>query len=215
MQIEARAINLIHINSKQLDTILPNVYGTSSLEPYISPLNVVMQKFEINTKVRAAAFIAQVGHESGEFQTRIENLNYSANGLKGTFPKYFKTLASAEPYARQPAKIANYVYANRMGNGSIASGDGWKFKGRGLIQLTGRENVTAFANYKKLTIDQTIEYLETVSGAVESAGWFWAKRNLNSIADTNSVLAVTKLVNGGTSGLEHRTILYNNALKTL
>jgi putative chitinase len=164
-------------------------------------------KFQINTPLRLAHFLAQCGHESGGFKATQENLNYSAKGLNGIFKKYFPTEAAATPYARQPQKIANKVYANRMSNGDEASGDGYKFRGRGYIQLTGKANYTLFGK----AIDENItSNPDVVSGkyALLSAAWFWSNNGLNKLADGGStdavVTTITKRVNGGTIGLADR-----------
>jgi len=174
----------------------------------------VFDEYEINTPKRQAAFIAQVAHESGHLRHVVENLNYSANGLLKVFRKYFDA-NTANQYARKPELIANRVYANRMGNGPESSGDGWKHRGRGLIQLTGKDNYTAFAEDMEMTIDEAIEYLETPDGAVESAAWFWDQRGLNSIADRGDITTISRRVNGGTNGLSERIELYNHALSVL
>ena len=205
----------ILLTAEKLDRILPNVYGTETLVKFIGPLNKVILTEKLDTKERVAAFIAQVGHESGEFQTVRENLNYSAQGLRKTFPKYFKSVAEAQAYARQPAKIANRVYANRMGNGPESSGDGWKFRGRGLIQMTGRNNYTELAKFLNKSIDDTIAYLETPEGAVVSAAWYWRKHNLRDLEERNEFVMLTRKINGGTNGLEHRKQLYERALAIL
>ena len=164
-------------------------------------------KFQINTPLRLAHFLAQCGHESGGFKVTSENLNYSAKGLMGIFKKYFPTQALAESYQRQPQKIANKVYANRMENGSESSGDGFKFRGRGYIQLTGRANYTAFG---KAINEDIANNPDVVSGkyALLSAAWFWSKNGLNKLADGGStdqvVTSITKRVNGGTIGLADR-----------
>jgi putative chitinase len=164
-------------------------------------------KFQINTPLRLAHFLAQCGHESGGFRATQENLNYSAKGLNGIFKKYFPTEASAAAYARNPQKIANKVYANRMANGDETSGDGYKFRGRGYIQLTGRANYTSFG--KAIGEDVTINP-DIVSGkhALLSAAWFWSNNGLNKLADGGStdatVTSITKRVNGGTIGLADR-----------
>ncbi len=164
-------------------------------------------KFQINTPLRLAHFLAQCGHESGGFRVTSENLNYSAKGLNGIFKKYFPTEASAAAYARQPQKIANKVYANRMSNGSEASGDGFKFRGRGYIQLTGRDNYTQFG---KAIGEDIVGNPDSVSGkyALLSAAWFWSKNGLNKLADGGAtdatVTSITKRVNGGTIGLADR-----------
>ncbi len=164
-------------------------------------------KFNINTPLRLAHFLAQCGHESGGFKVTSENLNYSAKGLMGIFKKYFPTQALAEAYQRQPQKIANKVYASRMDNGSEASGDGYKFRGRGYIQLTGRANYTAFG---KAINEDIANNPDVVSGkyALLSAAWFWSKNGLNTLADGGAsdqvVTSITKRVNGGTIGLADR-----------
>jgi putative chitinase len=164
-------------------------------------------KFQINTPLRLAHFLAQCGHESGGFRVTQENLNYSAKGLAGIFKKYFPTEAAATPYARQPQKIANKVYANRMSNGSEASGDGYKFRGRGYIQLTGRDNYTQFG---KAIGEDIANNPDVVSSnyALLSAAWFWSKNGLNKLADggatDQTVTSITKRVNGGTIGLADR-----------
>jgi putative chitinase len=164
-------------------------------------------KFQINTPLRLAHFLAQCGHESGGFRVTQENLNYSAKGLAGIFKKYFPTEAAATPYARQPQKIANKVYANRMANGSEASGDGYKFRGRGYIQLTGRDNYTQFG---KAIGEDIANNPDVVSSnyALLSAAWFWSKNGLNKLADGGAgdtvVTSITKRVNGGTIGLADR-----------
>jgi len=164
-------------------------------------------KFGINTPLRLAHFLAQCGHESGGFRATQENLNYSAKGLMGIFKKYFPTLALAQAYERKPEKIANRVYGGRMGNGPESSGEGYKFRGRGYIQLTGKENYTAFG--KSIGEDMTVNQ-DKVSGpyALLSAAWFFSKNGLHRIADEGSsdavVTKITKRVNGGTIGLADR-----------
>jgi putative chitinase len=164
-------------------------------------------KFGINTPLRLAHFLAQCGHESGGFRATQENLNYSAKGLMGIFKKYFPTSALAAAYERKPEKIANRVYGGRMGNGPEASGEGYKFRGRGYIQLTGKENYTAFG--KSIGEDMTVNQ-DKVSGpyALLSAAWFFSKNGLHKMADEGSsdavVTKITKRVNGGTIGLADR-----------
>jgi putative chitinase len=164
-------------------------------------------KFQINTPLRLAHFLAQCGHESGGFRATKENLNYSAKGLTGTFKKYFPTEAAAKPYERQPVKIANKVYGNRMGNGPESSGEGSKFCGRGYIQLTGKENYTAFG---KSINEDILSNPDRVASdyALLSAAWFFSKNGLHKMADEGSsdtvVTKITKRVNGGTIGLADR-----------
>jgi putative chitinase len=167
-------------------------------------INDTLIKYQINTPLRVSHFLAQVLHESGNLKFTKENLNYSSIGLTKTFNKYFLTEEVAKPYARQPNKIANKVYANRMGNGDEASGDGGKFIGRGYIQLTGRDNYTAISKSLGVDFIAKPELLETVKYAALSAGWFWDKNKLNTLADADDVLSVTKRVNGGTHGLDDR-----------
>jgi putative chitinase len=173
----------------------------------IDSIPEVASKFGINTPLRVAHFLAQCGHESGGFRVTSENLNYSAKGLAGIFKKYFPTEAAATPYARQPQKIANKVYANRMANGSEASGDGYKFRGRGYIQLTGRDNYTQFGKAIGVDIPSNPDSVATTY-ALASAAWFWSKNGLNKLADAGAsdtaVTSITKRVNGGTIGLADR-----------
>ena len=169
-------------------------------------------KFEINTPLRLAHFLAQCGHESGGFRLTKENLNYSAKGLVGTFNKYFKTEADAKPYERQPQKIANRVYGGRMGNGPESSGDGSKFCGRGYIQLTGKDNYTAFG--KSINEDIAANPDKVASSyALLSAAWFFNKNGLHKMADGGAtdavVTSITKRVNGGTIGLPDRIKHFN------
>lgn len=164
----------------------------------------VLPKYDITTVDRVAAFLAQCGHESLDFTVLQENLNYGAKGLTGLFKKYFPNEALAKQYERKPEKIANKIYANRMGNGPEESGDGYAHRGRGAIQLTGKVNYQAFSNSVGLTLEDGIKYCESLPGAIESACWFWQKNKLNAIADKNDILLLTKKINGGTIGLEDR-----------
>jgi putative chitinase len=182
------------------------------LDYWYNALSEILPVYEINTPERVAAFIAQCAHESGGFKFLKENLNYRAESLTKTFSKYFKTLEEAKQYERQPAKIANKVYANRMGNGDEASGDGFRYLGRGLIQLTGKNNYTLFAAAIDTPLEEIPEYLQTFEGAVQSACWFWEQNNLNQWADKKDILTLTKRINGGTIGLEDRIKHYNHAL---
>lgn len=188
----------------------------SVLNKYVEPLNVIGHHFDLfeNPK-RMAAFLAQVAHESGSFNFTKEGLNYSAAALNKTFRKYFPTVAAATPYARKPEKIANKVYANRMGNGPESSGDGYRFCGRGLIQLTGKNNYTRFAKAIGKTLEEAVAYLETPEGAVASAAWFWDANKLSIYADKGDFVGLTKRINGGTIGLADRQHHYAIALKAL
>ena len=178
-------------------------------------LSDVLPGYEITSVNRVAAFLAQCGHESADFTVLRENLNYSAEGLVKTFHKYFPTLESAQPYARQPEKIANKVYGGRMGNGPESSGDGYKYRGRGAIQITGHNNYQAFADSIGKDIDDTVAYCETLAGAVESACWFWQQRNLNPLADASDIEKMTQIINGGLNGLDDRQARFDKALGIL
>lgn len=189
---------------------------TSILSGYVDPINNVGKYYNMFVdNRRIASFLAQIAHESGGFNFTKENLNYSADGLQKVFGKYFSDAATAAAYARQPAKIANRVYANRMGNGDEASGDGYKFCGRGLIQLTGKDNYTKYAAAVQKSLDDAVAYLETPAGAASSAGWFWDVNKLNEFADKDNIIGMTKRINGGTNGLDDRLALYNTALAAL
>jgi putative chitinase len=176
---------------------------------------------EINTPLRAAHFLAQAAHESGGFKFKSENLNYSKESLLKVFPKYFNP-ASAEAYHRQPEKIASRVYANRMGNGDEASKEGWKFKGRGYIQLTGKDNYKAFSEWaKEPSIMDNPDQVADDKYAGLSAIWFWNKNGLSKIADTDNlrddktIIKITSRVNGGTHGIVDRTERFNAYKKIL
>ena len=181
-------------------------------EQYIGDLERELPKYGISeSRQRLAHFFAQVLHESGSMRFDMENLNYSAKALRSVFGKYFKTKQQAEKYARQPEKIANRVYANRMGNGNEASGDGWKFRGRGLIQLTGKKNYRAFAKWIGDDAIMDDPDLVASSYAVQSAVYYWERNNLNRLADKDDINAVTKKINGGHNGIAHRKDLLNKA----
>lgn len=186
------------------------------LEGYVEPLNTVAEYYEMtHNPARLAGFLAQTAHESGGFNFIKENLNYSKEGLRKIFPKYFPTDALAAEYQRKPEKIANRVYANRMGNGPEESGDGYRFCGRGLIQLTGRQNYTKLANDLGISVEETALYLETPNGAVSSAGWFWDNNNLNQYCDKGDFITLTKRINGGTIGLADRQHHFDEAMHYL
>ena len=173
-------------------------------------LLISMKRFEINTPLRAAHFISQCKHESGNFLRVEENLNYSANGLRATFSKHFQDIDTALHYEKRPEKIANRVYANRMGNGDELSGDGWKYRGRGYIQLTGKNNYTLFGKDINEDLTKAPELLVSIKYACLSAAWFFYKNGLNSIADQvsdnpeKSVQEITKKINGGLNGITER-----------
>ncbi|HSD67908.1 MAG TPA: hypothetical protein VLB07_00035 [Woeseiaceae bacterium] len=179
---------------------------------YIDDLREMLPKYGIAaSRIRLAHFFSQVLHESGSMRFVTENLNYSAKALRLVFAKYFPTDEEAEEYARQPERIANRVYARRMGNGAESSGDGWRYRGRGFIQLTGKKNYQDFARWIK--DDRIVEQPEIVATdyAVQSAVFYWDKNKLNSVADQDDVQKLTRLVNGGDNGLAHRRELYGKA----
>jgi putative chitinase len=179
----------------------------------------VFPTYEINTPQRVAAFLAQCGHESGGWTVFEENLNYSAQGLNNTFKKYFPTLESATPYARKPEMIANKIYANRMGNGAPESGDGYRYRGRGPIQLTGKSNYTQFSKDMFDDWENLLENPDWVtydkSFALMSAIWFWNKNGLNKEADNGDIKTMTRKINGGYIGLEDRIKHYNECIAEL
>jgi putative chitinase len=169
----------------------------------------------LNTVNRMAGFLAQCGHESGQFRVVRENLNYSADGLRKVFPKYFPTPELAAQYARKPMQIASRVYANRMGNGTEASMDGWKYRGRGFIQLTGKNNYDQCGKDLGVDLINKPELVETAEYAVKSAVWFWQRNNLNRFADNDDIKGMTKAINGGYHGIDERTEFYNRAKTVL
>lgn len=206
--------------------LLKQIYPNSTeanREMYEKPLSMAMMRYNVNNPNRIRAFLAQVGHESGQLSAVVENLNYSAKALRSVFGKYFKTDAEAEQYARKPEAIANVVYANRMGNGDTESGDGWKYRGRGLIQLTGKNNYDKATNEMyalPLGVDFVDEpdLLATPEYAAQSAAWYWETNGLNALADqlggaddTEVFKAITKRINGGYNGLDDRLAMYGRA----
>ena len=203
---------MTELSLEQLKQLLPK-------NPYVDhwhkALSQLLPDYEINTPQRIAAFVAQCAHESGGFLFLKENLNYRAESLVRVWPKYFPDLATAKSYEKQPEKIANRAYANRMGNGPEDSGDGWKFAGKGLIQLTGRTNYTWFAASLGISVEEASEYLLTFEGAAQSACWFWEQNNLNKFADTGDIKGMTKVINGGYLGLEDREKHYQHALHVM
>jgi putative chitinase len=195
--------------------LLPKV---KNLQEWYEELLGVLPQYEIDTPNRVAAFVAQCGHESLGFTVLQENLNYSADGLRKIFGKYFPTAEIAKQYARKPEMIANRAYANRIGNGDEDSGDGYKYRGRGIIQITGRNN------YSKCSIalfDDETNLLENPDLLIEphyamhSACWFWNATRLNALADSGDMKTMTKRINGGYLGLEDRIAHYNHALEVL
>jgi putative chitinase len=198
------------------DKIIHLLHGNAEAAAWADAAMEILPKYEINTPNRIAGFFAQCGHESMNFTVLSENLNYRAETLEKLFSKYFsKAGRNAADYAKQPEKIANVIYANRMGNGDTASGEAYLFRGRGVIQLTGKDNYSAFAASIKMSLPDVIDYVQTKKGALESACWYWASRNINAVCDANDITKMSKLVNGGTIGLDDRRKHYEQALAVL
>ena len=201
----------MEITQQQLSSMLP---GNPYIEHWCEALNKILPDYEINTPARIAAFVAQTAHESGGYTALHENLNYKAESLCRVWPRYFNS-GNANEYAHQPEKIANRAYGGRMGNGDEASGDGWKYCGRGLIQLTGKSNYQAFADSIETDISEIPAFLQTFEGAVQSACWFWEANNLNRWADADNIEKMTQIINGGQLGIEDRKRHYHHALQVL
>ncbi|WP_040064430.1 glycoside hydrolase family 19 protein [Pseudomonas batumici] len=202
------------ITLSQLLTIMPNARAQAGV--FVPALNTAMNDYQIVTAQRVAAFLAQAGHESGQLQSVVENLNYGAQALVATWPSRFTPDLAAQ-VARQPEQIANIVYASRMGNGDESSGDGWNYRGRGLIQITGRDNylqcsLGLFGDERLL---QQPELLEQPQWAAESAAWFWEQQGLNELADADQFNSITRKINGGLNGLEDRLQLWARARAVL
>ena len=205
------------ITEQQLLQILPRARPVAGI--FLPALNRAMTRWKIDSRLRQVAFLAQVGHESGQLRTLVENLNYSADALVRTWPSRF-TAKTAVAYARQPEKIANSVYGGRMGNGPEASGDGWRYRGRGLLQVTGRSNYRETGAGLGLPLEQEPELLEQAEHAAQSAAWWWTKRGLNEMADAGRIRDIGSIINTGQpgktpSGSAERLALYDLALRVL
>lgn len=200
---------MIYLNNKILRKMVPE---NPNIAIWLEPLTLFMQKYDIGlSQIRIAHFMAQLIHESQGFTRLVENLNYSADGLLKTFPTHFNP-ATAATCARHPEVIASIVYADRMGNGAAKTGDGWRYRGRGLVQLTGKYNYQAFAQAIDISLNQVPTFLETPVGAVSAAGWYWDSHHCNTLADADDIRAITKVINGGTNGLEARKQIYQRCL---
>ena len=199
----------MEIRQDQLAQILP---GNPYVDHWCEALNKILPDYDISTPQRVAAFLAQTAHESGGYTALHENLNYQAASLCRVWPSHF-TADIADQYAHNPERIANRAYAGRMGNGDEASGDGWNFCGRGLLQVTGRVNYQAFADSVGMDINDVPAFLQTFEGAVQSACWFWENNNLNAYADSGDFVTMTKKINGGTLGLDDRQHRYLQAMQ--
>ena len=203
---------MAYITLQQLLKILPN--AGPGVGVFVFALNGAMARFNIDGRLRVAAFLAQIGHESGQLRTLVENLNYSAEGLIRTWPKRFN-LELATRLARKPEQIANIVYASRLGNGPAATGDGWKYRGRGLIQVTGRVNYQACGSALGFDLLNKPELLEQPVYAALSAAWFWSSNGLNAPADAGRFTEITQRVNGSQNGAVDRMAIYRRALEEL
>ena len=204
------------ITVDQLRAMIPT---NKEVEAWCEELNKALPKYDITTDQRIAGFISQCAHESMDFNAMSENLNYREETLNKVFPRYFGPgKRNAAEYARNPEKIANYVYMDEFRTsklGNVHPGDGWRFRGRGLKQLTGRDNYTRFAKDYDLTAEEAAVWVETKEGALASALWFWNTNKLNAIADTGNVAALTKKINGGDIGLADRQARYAKAMAAL
>ena len=206
------------LTEAQLGAMIPT---NGEVAEWCAALNEMLPKYDITTPKRIAGFVSQCAHESADFKLLEENLNYKEETLLRVFPRYFGPgKRSAAEYARNPEKIANYVYMDefRSASGALGNtqpGDGWRFRGKGLKQVTGRANHTAFGKTVGMTAEQAAEYLLTKKGALESALWFWGSRNLNAVADTGDVVKLTKIINGGDIGLADRQARYAKAMAVL
>jgi len=199
------------------DAVRQLIPKVKNFDEWYNNLLNILPEYDIDTPHRVAAFMAQCGHESGGFTTLQENLNYSAKGLVGTFNKYFPTEAVAKQYERRPEMIANRVYANRMGNGDEASGEGWYFRGRGIVQITGKNNYTKCSQslFESNVLVENPDLLLESEYAIHSACWFWSAARLNELADIGDMKTMTKRINGGYLGLEDRINHYNHAIEIL
>ena len=198
------------------DQVEELLHGNNSYLEWFEAMEEILPYYEINTVNRVAGFIAQCAHESNNFKITEENLNYSAKGLNAVFPKYFvRAGRDANEYHRQPEKIANVIYASRMDNGDTDSGDGWRFRGGGILQLTGRYNYTQFAKEMDMTPEEAVDYVRTKKGALDSACWFWDTNGLNKYCDAMDIVGATKRINGGTIGLDDRKKHYLHAMDVL
>lgn len=202
------------VTRAQVLAIMPG--AARVVDNYIRPLNAALERFQINTPARVAAFLAQIAHESDELTDAEENLNYSAAGLARTWPNRYANgdgtpNALAYKLHRNPVAIANNVYAGRMGNRSEKSGDGWRHRGAGAIQLTGRENQLAAALYFDVDFERIGEWLRSPEGAITSAAWYWQTHGCNELADAGQFLRITKVINGGTIGQAERVAYFETA----
>lgn len=195
-----------------LRTAAPHL-GDATLEPWVLPVRNACQRYEIDRIRRIAAFVTTIAHEGGFRVGARENMNYSAARMAQVWPSRFKGVfgpnALAKSLDRQPERFANHIYANRLGNGPPESGDGWRYRGNGPIQLTGKANHAAFAKAYGMTVEEAAEWICTLEGGIESAAWFWEQNDINRLADTPGVADETRRINGGEIGIEHRKRIFD------
>ena len=197
---------------KQVEAILRR----EDAEEWYDAMCESFPKYEITTPERVAGFIAQTAHESANYNTLTENLNYSGKALDAIFSKHFKRAGrDATRYHRKPEEIANVIYADRMDNGDTASGDGWRFRGGGILQLTGRYNYTRFGESLGMSAEDAVDYVRTKAGAIESACWFWKENSVNRYCDKSDIVGMSKRINGVSIGLADRKKHYAHALEVL
>jgi putative chitinase len=207
------------VTASLLGDVMPDLPAAGD---WLDPLNAAMDRFEINDPRRAAAFLAQIAHESNQLRSLVENLNYSAATLMRVWPGRFPTLPKAQDYERNPEKLANYVYASRLGNGDTASGDGFAYRGRGLIQLTGRGNYRAAAAAIGQPLEEQPDLLMQPAAAALSAAWFWKSHGLNELADDDNpdnddedFETISIKINGGRAGMDARKAFWHKARASL
>ena len=203
-----------NINLNVLLAICPE-RTAAELAPWVEPMKIACWKFEINNIRRVSAYIAQMSHESQLKPGREENLSYRAKRMTEVWSGRFPTIASAKPYERNPEKLANKVYADRMGNGNEASGDGWRYRGGGPLQVTGKANWSGFAADMKMPVEKALVYGRTLEGGIMAAAWFWEENGINRLADTPGVSDESKRINGGLHGLADRTNRFNAGVEAL
>jgi putative chitinase len=215
-------MNLLNLIDAQLLKIAAPETPAVDLAAWVQPIKAACERFEIDRVRRVAAFIAQMGHESG-LKPRSENLNYSAGRMAEVWPARFSVTGKrggaanrrARELAHNPEALANVVYGNRMGNGPPESGDGWRFRGTGPLQVTGRDNMTAFGKSMNMTPDQAVVYARTLEGGIMAAAWFWEENDINRLADTPGVEDESRRINGGTNGLADRRSRFDRVVAEL
>jgi len=201
------------INKTQLAAMAPGAQSVT-LDSYVDAINQTAEKYQLVTKARLVMFLANILHETGDLTRFSENLNYSSTALVATWPSHFD-VSTAIKYQRNPQAIANRAYANRMGNGNEVSGDGWKYRGRGAIQITGHDLYQALATAQGMTMDEVLNWIVSPLGAIESAGWYWTRAKCNAFADRGDVVGCRKTVNGGTIGLDDVQARYQKYMHIL